>query len=63
MYKPSQIQIRMMDHKKPIENIAMNVVTKGGFFSESAIRFPKSPNLQKKYSKNYPELEIWNSCP
>ena len=24
---------------------------KGGFFSESAIRFFKSPNLQKKYSK------------
>ena len=27
------------------------VVNKGGFFSESAIRFFKSPNLQKKYSK------------
>ena len=31
-------------------------VTKGGFFSESAIRFS---NLQKKnIPKNYPELEI-----
>ena len=30
-------------------------LSKGGFFSESAICFP---NLQKIYSKNYPELEI-----
>ena len=26
-------------------------IPKGGFFSESAIRLFKSPNLQKKYSK------------
>ena len=31
---------------------------KRGFFSESAIRFFKSPNLQKNIPKNYPELEI-----
>ena len=36
-----------------------DVPTKGGFFSESAICFFKSPNLQKKYiPKNYPALEI-----
>ena len=40
-----------------------NASTKGGFFSESAIRFFKSPNLQKKYiPNNYPELEIWICC-
>ena len=33
-------------------------VTNGGFFSESAIRFFRSPNLQKNIPKNYPELEI-----
>ena len=32
------------------------VSTKGGFFSESAIRFFKSP--KKNIPKNYPELEI-----
>ena len=34
-------------------------VSKGGFFSESAIRFPNLQISKKKYSKkNYPELEI-----
>ena len=33
-------------------------ITKGGFFSGSAIRFFRSPNLQKNIPKNYPELEI-----
>jgi hypothetical protein len=37
----------------------MAAVSKGGFFSESVIRFFKSPNLQKKnIPKSYPELEI-----
>ena len=35
-----------------------NPRAKGGFFSESAIRFFKPPNLQKNIPKNYPELEI-----
>ena len=34
------------------------VSTKGGFFSESEIRFSNLPISQK----NYPELEIWISC-
>ena len=32
--------------------------TKGGFFSQSAICFFKSPYLQKNIPKNYPALEI-----
>ena len=35
----------------PQNEILFFIYVKGGFFSESAIRFFKSPNLQKKYSK------------
>ena len=37
------------------------ICIKGGFFSESAIRFFKSP--KKNIPKSYPELEIQNSLP
>ena len=35
-------------------------ICKGGFFSDSAIKFFRSPNIKKKKNipKNYPELEI-----
>ena len=33
-------------------------VLKGGFFSESVIRFSNLPISKKKIPKNYPELEI-----
>ena len=36
-------------------DLERNLFAKGGFFSESVIRFS---NLQKKFPKNYPELEI-----
>ena len=36
--------------------------SKGGFFSERAIRF-LDPNLKKKIPKNYLEFEIQNSSP
>ena len=36
---------------------------KGGFFSESLMNFLDLQISKKDYSKNYPELEIWNSRP
>ena len=44
-------------HIGNLRNVLFSV-SKGGFFSESEIRFCKSPNLQKNIPKNYPELEI-----
>ena len=35
---------------------------KGGFFSESAIRFSKLQTSKKNIPKSYPELEIWICC-
>ena len=37
--------------------------SKGGFFSESVIRFLISKSKKKNIPKNYPELEIQNSRP
>ena len=37
---------------------AFQSTTKGGFFSESEIRFSNLPISQKIIPKNYPELEI-----
>ena len=45
------LPLTMFEFKR-IDN---NLTTKGGFFSESVIRFL---NLQKNIPKNYPELEI-----
>ena len=47
------------DNKRSNSNVLCKIICKGGFFSESAIRFFETPNLQKKnVPKNYPELEI-----
>ena len=43
--------------KKPVKNFP-NFCPKGGFYSESAIRFLDLQISKKKISTNYPELEI-----
>ena len=50
-------------HLNSLDGIAIVADAKGAFYSESEIRFSNLPISQKNIPKNYPELEIWNSCP